>query len=137
MDVVGVSRARTSGSYVTKSGKKAYRGERKHWYVYFYDENGKFSKRMISAIEVPYYGSLIRRTKTYLCKGCGTRFRSVKAVCPKCGSPGVRVEKGTLRPHGRASLRKSTRPGTEVKGWTYTNTFTVEAEYHDAPTGQS
>ena len=54
MDVVGVSRARTSGSYVTKKGRRAYRGQKRHWFVYYYDDDMKFRKKMISAFEVPY-----------------------------------------------------------------------------------
>ena len=88
--VVGVSRARTSGSFTTKKGKKAYRGNRKHWYVYFYDDDGKFKKKKISVVEVPYYGSLIRRRKTYICPSCGTKFRSLQDSCPKCGSKAVK-----------------------------------------------
>ncbi|MDA4123925.1 MAG: hypothetical protein OK438_00550 [Thaumarchaeota archaeon] len=91
MTVVGVSRPRTSGSYVTKSGKKAYRGNRKHWYVYFYDDDGKFSKRRINQVQVPYYGSLIRRRKTYLCPKCGTKFRSLQDSCPKCGAKATKA----------------------------------------------
>jgi lipopolysaccharide biosynthesis regulator YciM len=71
---------------VTKSGKKAYRGARKHWYVYFYDDEGKFRKKRIRAVEVPYYGSLIRRRKSFECKACGHKFRSLDQKCPKCGS---------------------------------------------------
>jgi rubrerythrin len=90
--VVGVSRARTSGSFVTKKGKKAYRGNRKHWYVYFYDDDGKFKKKQISVVEVPYYGSLIRRRKTYLCSSCGTKFRSLQGICPKCGAKALKTK---------------------------------------------
>jgi DNA-directed RNA polymerase subunit RPC12/RpoP len=91
--VVGVSRPRTSGSAVTKSGKRPYRGKRKHWYVYFYDDDGKFRKRRISQVQVPYYGSLIRRRKTYLCPKCGTKFRSMQGSCPKCGAKAVKAVK--------------------------------------------
>ena len=94
MEIVGVSRPRTSGSFVTKSGKKAYRGKRKHWYVYFYDDQGKFRKKRINQIEVPYYGSLIRRRKTYQCSSCGTKFRSTDRLCPKCGKKAQRRAKG-------------------------------------------
>ena len=86
MIVVGVSRPRTSGSFATKGGKKAYRGKRKHWYVYYYDDDGKFKKKQISVVEVPYYGSLIRRRKTYICKNCKTKFRTWQGVCPNCGT---------------------------------------------------
>ena len=85
MDVVGVSKVRTSGSFTTKSGRKAYRGNRRHWYVYYYDDEGKFRKKQISPVQVPYYGSLVRRRKSYLCGNCGNKFRSMKPVCPKCG----------------------------------------------------
>ncbi|MDG6903022.1 MAG: hypothetical protein JRM80_13840 [Nitrososphaerota archaeon] len=91
MDVVGVSKARTSGSFVTKKGKKAYRGKRRHWYVYFYDDQGKFHKKKISSVQVPYYGSLIRRRKSYQCRSCGNRFRSMSPACPKCGESGSKV----------------------------------------------
>jgi hypothetical protein len=86
MEVVGVSRPRTSGSFTTKEGKKAYRGKRKHWYVYFYDDNGKFRKKQINVVEVPYYGSLIRRRKSYVCGNCSTKFRAMQPLCPKCGA---------------------------------------------------
>ena len=89
--IVGVSRPRTSGSFVTKWGKKAYRGKRKHWYVYFYDDDNRFRKKRINPLEVPYYGSLIRRTKSYLCPSCGTKFRSVQEKCPKCGAKAARL----------------------------------------------
>ncbi|MGD1055193.1 MAG: hypothetical protein ABR867_03820 [Nitrososphaerales archaeon] len=91
--IVGVSRPRTSGAVLTKKGRKAYRGKRKHWYVYFYDDEGKFRRRQISAASVPYYGSLIRRRKTYLCSDCGTKFRSSKDTCPKCGTKASRLER--------------------------------------------
>ena len=89
VDIVGVSRARTSGSAVTKEGKRQYRGKKKHWYVYFYDNDGRFRKRKINPVEVPYYGSMIRRRKTYQCKGCGERFRATVAKCPNCGAQGA------------------------------------------------
>ena len=93
VDVVGVSRARTSGSAITKKGKKAYRGKRRHWYVYFYDDDGKFKKRKISAVQVPYYGSLIRRRKSFLCPSCATKFRSLQSKCPKCGAEAKRLSR--------------------------------------------
>jgi len=86
MDVVGVSRARTSGSFVTKAGRKQYRGQRKHWYVYYYDDEGRFHKKKINPLQVPYYGSLIRRRKSFLCGSCGNRFRSATPSCPRCGN---------------------------------------------------
>ena len=86
VEVVGVSRARTSGSIQTKEGKKRYRGKRRHWYVYFYDDDGKFRKKKISSVQVPYYGSLIRRRKSYRCDKCGTKFRAMTPVCPTCGA---------------------------------------------------
>ena len=91
MEVVGVSKPRTSGSFLTKGGKKAYRGNRKHWYVYFYDDDGKFRKKKISSVQVPYYGSLIRRRKSYICGSCGDKFRSSTATCPTCGAKSGKV----------------------------------------------
>ena len=95
MEVVGVTRPRTSGSFVTKKGKKAYRGKRKHWYVYFYDDDGKFRKKRINQVQVPYYGSLIRRRKSYLCRNCGNRFRSTSSNCPRCGGKASRLARET------------------------------------------
>ena len=133
MQVVGVSKVKTSGSYITKSGRKQYRGQRRHWYVYFYDDDGKFRKRMINAIEVPYYGSLIRRTKTFLCPNCGRSFRSTKPICPKCGkiakvaSKSSSVGKGSRKPRGSAG------PGK----WVYSGRFIVETSDLDAQVSQS
>ena len=98
MEVVGVSRPRTSGSFVTKTGKKAYRGQRKHWYIYFYDDEGRFRKKQISQVQVPYYGSLIRRRKSYSCDSCGTKFRSTKSACPSCGSNATRSQRRSDAP---------------------------------------
>ena len=95
MEVVGVTRPRTSGSFVTKKGKKAYRGKRKHWYVYFYNDEGKFRKKRISQVQVPYYGSLIRKRKSYLCRNCGNRFRSTSSSCPRCGGKASRLARET------------------------------------------
>jgi len=89
--IVGVSKARTSGSALTKKGKVAYRGKKKHWYVYFYDDDGKFKKKKVSVVEVPYYGSLIRRRKSYLCPSCGTKFRSFDQSCQRCGTEAERL----------------------------------------------
>ena len=91
MEVVGVSKARTSGSFVTKKGKKSYRGKRRHWYVYFYDDEGRFHKKRISPVQVPYYGSLIRRRKSYRCGSCGKKFRSMTPTCPRCSAKGTRL----------------------------------------------
>ncbi len=110
MDVVGVSKPRTSGAFVTKKGKKAYRGERKHWYVYFYDDDGRFRKKQIMAVEVPYYGSLIRRRKSYLCQSCGTKFRSLKEACPKCGGKATKLVRGRVLLAGKGTSAKPKEP---------------------------
>lgn len=95
VEIVGVSRAQTTGAAMTKKGRKYYRGKAKHWYVYFYDDNGKFRKRKISQVQVPYYGSLIRRRKSYVCPSCGTKFRSLKDNCPKCGGKAKKLTRGS------------------------------------------
>ena len=92
--IVGVSRPKTTGAGTTKSGRKAYRGKRKHWYVYYYDDDGKFRKRRISPVEVPFYGSQIRRRKSFLCPKCGNKFRAWRAQCPKCSTIANRLERG-------------------------------------------
>jgi hypothetical protein len=93
--VVGVSKPRTSGSFTTQKGKRGYRGKRKHWYVYFYDDAGKFRKKKISTALVPYYGSLIRRRKSYSCSQCGTKFRALNNTCPACGAKATRLSRGS------------------------------------------
>ncbi len=128
MDVVGVSKARTTGSYVTKSGKKAYRGQRKHWYVYFYDDEGRFRKKTISALEVPYYGSLIRRTKTYTCDSCGTKFRAIRPACPKCGGAGSRPVGMRRRGITHTVQVKTGRAELSSEAWVYEGTFIVETD---------
>ncbi len=114
MDVVGVSRPRTSGSFLIKSGKKAYRGERKHWYVYYYDDDGKFRKMQISPLQVPYYGSLIRRRRSFFCPACGNEFRAMKNDCPKCSAKARRVTKGQPRPQSVQNIKPA--EGTPADG---------------------
>jgi DNA-directed RNA polymerase subunit RPC12/RpoP len=129
LDVVGVSRAKTSGSFVTKSGRRAYRGQRKHWYVYYYDDNGKFRKKMISTLEVPYYGSLIRRTKTYLCRSCDKKFRSMRQECPKCGARAVRVVR---TPPTRRARSATVLAESKPSNWSYQGTFVVETSSNES-----
>ncbi len=128
MDVVGVSKARTSGSYVTKSGKKAYRGQRRHWYVYFYDDDGKFKKKVISALEVPYYGSLIRRTKSYVCSDCKSRFRAMRPKCPRCGGVGSKPDGARKRRKLGAFNSKTSGAGVSLDAWSYEGVFVVETD---------
>ena len=130
MDVVGVSRARTSGSFVTKNGKKAYRGQKRHWYVYYYDDDGKFRKKMISTLEVPYYGSLIRRTKTYVCRSCERKFRSMRQECPRCGARAVRVVRTPPRRVKSSAVRAEPKPNN----WSYRGSFVIEASNEETPT---
>lgn len=132
MDVVGVSRPRTGGSFVTKSGRKSYRGARKHWYVYFYDDEGRFRKKKINAIEVPYYGSLIRHAKTFLCSACGTKFRSLRSKCPNCGMRGART---TNKPRVRLGARKL--PTEKAGPWTYRGVFGALESDSPASLGQT
>lgn len=98
MIVVGVSRARTTGSAMTRKGKVAYRGNKKHWYVYYYDDDGKFKKKKITVLEVPYYGSLIRRRKSYVCPSCGNKFRALESKCPKCAAKAKRLTRESPSP---------------------------------------
>src|SRR5690242_12261212 len=103
VEIVGVTRARTSGSSVTKKGRVAYRGNKIHWYVYYYDNDGKFRKKKISVLQVPYYGSLIRKRRSFRCPSCGTKFRSFKSACPSCGTKSQILAWGGRRSRGPAS----------------------------------
>lgn len=78
-----------SKSYSHRGNHRHRTGTKKHWYVYYF-EDGKFSTKRISALEVPYYKAQKRHRYRYICMDCGSLLvglvtsRNKDVICPYC-----------------------------------------------------
>ena len=67
--------------------RKSHPRAKKVWNVYFYDEDGRFRTKRISATQVLFYKAQIKKIRLFECGKCGFRFKSVsrpKPTCPNC-----------------------------------------------------
>jgi len=82
MLVVSVSKSRPSPRY---NGK---RGGKQHWYVYFINDNGVFSRKRISFFEALKFKRNIQPVRVRKCP-CGWKSSVVgwdSIACPSCGA---------------------------------------------------
>jgi len=67
------------------------RSTKKHWFVYYYDEDGHFRSEKVSFLQAMYYKKLKLRRLKYYCQSCGSFFVGLvkspkqKLECPNCG----------------------------------------------------
>jgi len=72
------------GNHIHKSSTK------KHWHIYYYDEEGKFNTKRVSLLQALYYKTQKRKRLKYICTECGEVFlglvKSYKQTveCPHC-----------------------------------------------------
>jgi len=65
---------------------------KKHWYVYYIDEEGKLGTKRIGFLEVPFYKSLKVHRYRYYCQVCSRIFLALlkskkqEVECPYCST---------------------------------------------------
>ena len=78
-----------SKTYIHRGNHRHKSNTKKHWHIYYYDEEGNFCTQRVSFIEALYYKfNKCKRVKVY-CESCDTAWRFVvkgrkKPVCPNC-----------------------------------------------------
>jgi len=78
--VIGVSKKYVVGYPTSRPRAKKY------WFLYFYDENGKFHSKRISNIQALYYKSRkFKKVRKVVCYECGNTYQVVgDPFCPNC-----------------------------------------------------
>ncbi len=73
-------------------GKMQHRTAKKHWHVYFYDEQGYFRTERVNLLQALYYRTQKRHRLQVTCTECGSVFIALiksfreKLECPYCSS---------------------------------------------------
>jgi len=84
--VVSVSKAYKHRGVPHKKSTK------KHWFVYYYDEEGHFHSEQVSYLKAMYYKKQKLRRMKYICLECGQGFLGLakspkqELDCPYCGA---------------------------------------------------
>jgi len=71
-------------------GKHQHRTAKKHWFVYYYDEFGKFHTNRVNLLQSLYYRTQKRHRYKVACSECGSDFIALiksfreKLECPYC-----------------------------------------------------
>jgi len=71
-------------------GKMQHKTAKKHWFVYFYDEEGKMYSEQVNWLQAVYYMTQKHHRLKMVCPDCGSVFlglvKSVKEKvdCPYC-----------------------------------------------------
>jgi len=71
-------------------GKHVHRTAKKHWHVYFYDEQGQFRTERVNLLKAFYYKTQKKHRYKFVCEECGTVFIGIvksfkdKVECPYC-----------------------------------------------------
>ena len=79
-----------SKTYIHRGYHKHRDSTKKHWHIYYYDEEGKFNTKRVSLLQALYYKTQKRKRLKYLCIECGNVFvglvkSSKKELdCPYC-----------------------------------------------------
>jgi len=63
-----------SKSYIHRGNHRHKRGTKKHWHLYYIDDDGQFKTRGISYVEAAYYKTRRKHRYRYLCTNCGFKY---------------------------------------------------------------
>ena len=67
--VISVSKA-----YSHRGNHRHRPNTKKHWYVYYMDEDGKLGSKRISFLESLFYKSLKKHRYKFICQNCGSQL---------------------------------------------------------------
>jgi len=72
MIIIGVVK-RYNSSTKSKNHPRA----KKHWYIFYYDDDFTIHTRRISIFLVPYYKIQVRKRRQFVCNSCDTKFMAL------------------------------------------------------------
>ena len=73
-------------------GYHQHKRAKKHWHVYFYDEQGHFRTKQVNLLQALYYKTQKRHRYKFVCEECGSLFIGIvksfkdKVECPYCSN---------------------------------------------------
>ncbi|MBM2819836.1 MAG: hypothetical protein HW410_1518 [Nitrosarchaeum sp.] len=79
-----------SKTYIHRGKRRHRSNTKKHWFIYYYDEDDKFKSEQVSWIEAQYYKMIKLRRLKQFCSQCGNTFLTLvltekqKIQCPHC-----------------------------------------------------
>jgi len=79
-----------SKTYIHRGNHRHKSDTKKHWFVYYYDEDGIFRTEKVNWLEAMYYKSQKRHRIRGICHNCGqmwlyfVKSRRAKLACPNC-----------------------------------------------------
>ena len=71
-------------------GKHEHKRAKKHWFIYYYDEEGKLHSEMVNFLQAVYYKTRKWHRMKFVCLECGIVFpglvksKNDTAECPYC-----------------------------------------------------
>jgi len=72
-------------------GKHEHKRAKKHWFIYYFDEEGKLHSEMVNFLQAVYYKTRIFHRRKFWCPECNSIFvglvksRKTKEMeCPYC-----------------------------------------------------
>ena len=71
-------------------GKHEHKRAKKHWFIYYFDEEGKLHSEMVNFLQVVYYKTRKWHRMKFVCLECGEMFvglaksKNDSAECPYC-----------------------------------------------------
>ncbi len=71
-------------------GYHQHKRAKKHWFVYYYDEFGKFHTKQVNLLQSLYYKMQKKHRYKFICEECGSVFIALvksykdKVECPYC-----------------------------------------------------
>lgn len=81
-----------SKTYIHRGKHRHRKSTKKHWHIYYYDEEGNFKTQRVNWFEAVYYKTQKRKRLKYLCIECGNLFVGLvkssneELDCPYCES---------------------------------------------------
>jgi len=79
-----------SKTYIHRGNHKHRDSTKKHWHIYYYDEEGNFKSKRVSLLQALYYKTQKKKRIKYVCDECGVIFMALvksknKIIpCPYC-----------------------------------------------------
>ena len=79
-----------SKTYIHRGNHRHKSDTKKHWHIYYYDEEGNFKTERVNLLQALYYMTQKRKRIKMICAECGSLFLGLvkskreKVECPYC-----------------------------------------------------
>jgi len=79
-----------SKTYIHRGKHQHRKSTKKHWHIYYYDEEGNFKTKRVNLLQAMYYKTQKRKRLKFICNECGNVFFGIvkskkeELECPNC-----------------------------------------------------